>query len=77
MKRSSKAEELYSSKSKSFYVPTQETSPSVAALNWNEQWYDVLDEEGVWRIGFCEKNYNEYKRIALDGFHPSHTAVRL
>jgi hypothetical protein len=42
-----------------------------------EQWYDVQDEEGNWRVGFCEKADLNYKVVSLDGFHPSHTAVPL
>lgn len=40
-----------------------------------DKWYDVQDEDGVWRVGFCEKTEQQYKIISLDGFHPSHTAV--
>ena len=42
-----------------------------------EQWYDVQDEDGHWRVGFCEKHEANYKLISLDGFHPCHNAVNL
>mgnify|MGYP003491640182 CR=1 FL=1 len=41
-----------------------------------EQWYDVQDEDGHWRVGFCEKNDGKNKLISLDGFHPNRNAVR-
>jgi hypothetical protein len=40
-----------------------------------EQWYDVQDEDGNWRVGYCEKYEANYKLISLDGFHPCHNAV--
>lgn len=40
-----------------------------------EQWYDVQDDNGTWRVGFCEKNDPKFKLISLDGFHPNHSSV--
>ena len=40
-------------------------------------WYDVQDENGIWRVGLCERKEPLYKVISLDGYHPSHTSVLL
>ncbi len=40
-----------------------------------EQWYDVQDEDGVWKVGYCERSDQKFKVISLDGYHPCHNAV--
>lgn len=41
-----------------------------------EKWYDVQDEDGVWRVGECFfEDKVGTKTIAFDGFHPNYTTV--
>lgn len=42
----------------------------------DEKWFDVEDEEGIWRVGFClSEDAQGTKNIALDGFHPNYHTV--
>ena len=42
----------------------------------DEKWFDVEDEEGTWRIGYClSEDRNGTKNISLDGFHPNYNTV--
>lgn len=41
-----------------------------------QRWYDVEDEEGVWRIGEClVEDQLGTKVISFDGFHPNFNTV--
>lgn len=41
-----------------------------------DKWFDVQDEEGVWRVGEClYQDAKGMKNIAIDGFSPSFNAV--
>lgn len=43
-----------------------------------EKYFDVQDEEGVWRVGICYFiDQTDTKTIGLDGFHPNFTTVSL
>ena len=43
----------------------------------SEKWYDVQDEEGIWRVGFClSETLDDLKLISLDGFHPNFNSVQ-
>jgi hypothetical protein len=41
-----------------------------------DHWFDVQDEEGVWRVGYLLKDNSKAKLICLDGFHPTHNTVK-
>jgi len=41
------------SRSRSKTLTSQEFNIPLLALNSSEQWYDVQDENGDWRVGFC------------------------
>lgn len=41
-----------------------------------DKWYDVQDEDGVWRVGECFfEDKQGTKTIGFDGFHPNYTTV--
>ena len=41
-----------------------------------DKWYDVQDEEGVWRVGEClYQDAQGMKNINMDGFAPRFNAV--
>ena len=41
-----------------------------------DRWYDVQDEDGVWRVGECFfEDKLGTKTIAFDGFHPNYSTV--
>ena len=41
-----------------------------------DKWFDVLDEEEVWRIGEClSQDSKGMKNIAMDGFPSNYNSV--
>lgn len=50
---------------------------SVVGKSADDNWFDVQDEDGIWRVGYKIQNNTLIRLISLDGFHPARNTVIL